>query len=65
MEGAVNEARRMILRLGRVRFGEPDAVVRTALQGITDLERLERLGERLVTVSSWQELFAEDFLLLT
>jgi hypothetical protein len=42
--------------LGRRRFGEPDEAKRLALRDITDLERLDRLSERLLEVATWQEL---------
>jgi hypothetical protein len=57
-EGRLQEARDFLLLIGRVRFGEPDAATETALQAITELERLHHLGRRLETVSSWQELLA-------
>jgi len=44
------------LHLGRKKFGEPDEATRLALVGITDLEQLDRLSERLLEVASWQEL---------
>jgi hypothetical protein len=55
-EGRVEGTRKLLLRMGRVRFGEPDATTQAALQAITDPEQLERLGERLLSVSTWQEL---------
>ena len=45
-----------MLRLGRKRFGEPDEATQTALRSITDLERLERMSERLLDVAGWEEL---------
>jgi hypothetical protein len=58
VEGTVEEARKFLLRLGRRKLGEPDAATLLAVEGLTDLERLEALGERLLIVSSWQELLA-------
>jgi hypothetical protein len=58
---AVGEAkgeRGVILRLGTKRFGEPDAIVRAALEA-ADLPRLEVLVDRLLEVESWQELLAD------
>jgi hypothetical protein len=57
-EGEVRGLQHTLLRLGRKRFGEPDESVRQAVLGITDLERLARLTEDLLDVSSWQELLA-------
>ena len=55
-EGRVEELHRMILRQGRVRFGEVDETVRHQIEAIGDIETLEDLSERLVLVSSWAEL---------
>jgi hypothetical protein len=57
-EGHVEGLHRMILRLGRRRFGEADETVRQQIEAIRDIDRLEGLTERLVIVSSWQELMA-------
>lgn len=45
-----------ILEQGRKRFGEDEENIRAALEGINDLERLERMCLRLLEVSTWQEL---------
>lgn len=58
-EGRAEEARRMLLRLGRAKLGPADAATVAALEALTDLDRLEALGERLLKVASWQELLAE------
>lgn len=55
-EGRMRELHRVILRLGRVRFGEADEAVQSEIEAIRDVEALEELSERLVTVSSWAEL---------
>jgi hypothetical protein len=57
-EGRVEELHRVILRLGRVRFGEADEATRSEIEAIRDIETLEELSERLVMVSSWAELLA-------
>ena len=56
--GRIKELHRMILRLGRVRFGEPDEAIRNQIEAIRDIVVLEDLSERLVVVSSWDELMA-------
>jgi hypothetical protein len=58
-EGCREEARRIILRQGEVRFGKPDEATRQPLEAKDDLDQLERLGERLLFVSSWAELLAD------
>ena len=55
-KGALAKARKFVLRLGGSRFGPPEARVTAALEAITDVERLEELGERLLKVATWQEL---------
>lgn len=57
-KGEVKEARKFLLRLGKKQFGVPDRETKAALQAITDVERLEQLGERVLEVSNWQELLA-------
>lgn len=55
-EGRLDQARKMVLRLGRKTLGPPPDDVVTTVQGIEDLERLERLIESYNDVSTWQEL---------
>jgi hypothetical protein len=54
----VNAWHRSLLRQGRIRLGEPDVASAAALNAISDLERLERLSERLLLVTTWEELLA-------
>ena len=56
--GRIDEARKILLRQGSKRFGPPDVRTRTAIEAITEIERLEQLTERLLDVSSWDELLA-------
>ncbi len=55
-EGELKHARKMVLRIGEKKFGPANDDVVTAVKGIEDLERLDRLQERILDVSSWQEL---------
>jgi hypothetical protein len=55
-EGRLQEAHKLLLRLGRIQFGAPDTATEAAVRAITDLDRLERLLERLVTPANWQAL---------
>jgi hypothetical protein len=66
-EGALKHTRELVLRLGQKKFGPPPDALVKAVQGISglegtaeqaraELERLERLLERVLDVSSWQEL---------
>ena len=55
-EGRIDEARKIILRQGKKKFGKPTAAIVTVIEGTDDLDRLERLSDRLLTASSWQDL---------
>jgi hypothetical protein len=57
-EGEEVRAKKVILRQGKKRFGVPDEAVTARLGGITDLDRLDRLTDRLFdgTATSWQDL---------
>jgi hypothetical protein len=55
-KGKTAEARRMLLLQGRTRFGEPSAKVVAALDALSDVSQLERLGIRLLDAGSWEEL---------
>jgi hypothetical protein len=58
-EGRLDEARAMLLRVSRNKFGRaPTKKQQAELDAITDLARLEALGEVLLDVSSWGELLA-------
>jgi hypothetical protein len=54
--GRIDEARKLVLRQGQTRFGPPGEEPRKAIEAINDLDRLERLSDRLLEVSSWSEL---------
>jgi hypothetical protein len=45
-----------LLRVGGKQFGPLSEEGKAALVAVVDLERLERLSERLLDASSWQEL---------
>jgi hypothetical protein len=49
---------RTLLRLGRKHFGEPSEETRQAIWDVRDPNRLEELSERLLDVSTWDELLA-------
>jgi hypothetical protein len=58
-EGMIKEAVSMLLRLGRRRLGPPVPAIEARIQAITKLEEIEKLLDRLLDVSSWEELMAE------
>ncbi len=55
--GALDEARKMLLKQGKERFGRPDNQVKAALAGLVELDEVERLLVKLLRVSTWEELF--------
>jgi hypothetical protein len=57
-EGRLEGEIRLLLRLGRKRFGDPDPTTESTLRATKDLERLERMAEAILTVGSWEELLA-------
>jgi predicted transposase YdaD len=62
LEGRISEAQRMLLRLGRKKFHDPDAATVAALEAISDLERLETMGERILDseIRDWTELLEKS-----
>ncbi len=59
VRGKVEEARDVLLRLGRQRFGPATEDVRSAIETLADVDRLNRLIDRLLVVESWDELLIE------
>jgi hypothetical protein len=57
-KGEARGAIRILLRLGRHKFGEPDPQTVQAIENISDIDRLQTLSERVLDVSSWQELLS-------
>jgi predicted transposase YdaD len=58
--GSVKEAQSILLRMGTKRFGPPTARTQKRIESITSVERLELLAERLLDVTSWQELLSKS-----
>ncbi len=56
IEGRVEGRVEALLRLGRIRWGDPKEAQRQDLERIVDIDRLERMTERLLQAGSWQEL---------
>lgn len=55
-EGTVEEARRLVVRLGTKRFGPPPPGMIAALGGIADPAVSEGLADRLLDVTGWADL---------
>ncbi len=58
IEGRVGEAQRLLLRQGGIRFGPPDEATRAAVEAIGDLDRLERMSDRILdmNIHDWNDL---------
>jgi predicted transposase YdaD len=56
-EGKAEEAKNLLLRLGRKHLGSPPGNVEVKIQAMADVEKLEELAERVYDVASWDELF--------
>jgi hypothetical protein len=53
----------VILRLGRKRFGEPNSAVLRVLHALFDAqdqEQLDKLCDRLIEATSWQDFLNEN-----
>jgi hypothetical protein len=57
-EGAVADARQVLLRLGRRKLGPPGEKVEAEITALGDLDRLHDLIDRILDVSSWDELLS-------
>jgi hypothetical protein len=57
--GQLKEAKKLFLRLAKVRFGRASRKDVQAIEAIDDVELLEQLGERLLKVDSWEELLSK------
>jgi hypothetical protein len=55
-EGGIRHSHRHLLRLGRQRFGPPDPSTEAALKAVTDMDRIDRMFDAVLTVSNWEEL---------
>ena len=58
-ETEVNGLRKTLLRMGTKKFGEITSQHQTALNAVTDIARLERLTEKILDASSWDELLRD------
>ncbi len=58
VKGHIEEARRILLRQGTKRFGAPKATALAMLEGLSDIDRLEDLSDRILDadVLDWNSL---------
>ena len=54
--GLVQEARSILLRLGKKRFGPAPAGVEAALQAVTERDWLEQIADHVLNATSWDDL---------
>lgn len=59
-EGRAEGEQRLLLHQGTVRLGPPDDHTRSRILSTTDISVLERLGVRILTASTWEELLAGE-----
>jgi hypothetical protein len=57
-EAAAEEDRRILLSLGRVKFGPADGRVEAQIAAIADQAQLDRLLQGILRASTWDELLA-------
>ena len=55
-EGERKHARKTILRLGRAHLGPPNEGTLATVNALEDLERLDRMIDRVQVAASWWEL---------
>ncbi|QEH36075.1 hypothetical protein OJF2_46350 [Aquisphaera giovannonii] len=58
-QGGIQELKRTIKRLGRIKFGAIEPAHEAAVDRVADLETLERLSERVLFANGWDELLGE------
>jgi len=59
IEGQAEGERRLLLLIGSATLGEPSAEAQEAIEQIDSIDHLERLARRLLSVKTWDELFAD------
>lgn len=59
-EGALSEARKLLIRLGGRTLGEPDGSIRQTIEELSSLENLENLIEDIQEVETWEELLKRN-----
>jgi hypothetical protein len=57
VEGRISESRRILRRLGALKFGKPSHAIAAQLDKIACRTTLHALIERTQCVASWEELF--------
>lgn len=55
-KGRLAEARRFLVLIGQEKWGSSNEPAMAAIYGLEDVDRLEKLGKRLLSVDSWEAL---------
>jgi hypothetical protein len=58
--GRLWQARAVVLRYGGKRFGPPDEITSAEVQDIIDVDRLERMTDRIPDAAGWADLLATE-----
>ena len=57
-EGQAEALQKTVLRQGKLHIGKPNKQIVAAVEAITDVDRLERLTEKILQAAKWQDLLA-------
>ena len=55
-EGKEKQAKQAILLFGEERFGPADDTIKSQIESVSDLDRLNRMIRRAAKASGWQEV---------
>lgn len=55
--GRVDEARRLLIKVGSKHLGSPDARTKAKIEAISDVAQLDQLTERTLEVERWDKLW--------
>ncbi len=59
-EGEIEATRKLLLRLGQRKFGPPSELNQDQLNALHDFDQLTKLTERILDISSWDELLTPN-----
>ena len=59
-KGKIAGARKILFRLAEVRFGPAGKSTRAAIEAIDELDRLEKMTDRILTAKNWRELLDQS-----
>lgn len=58
--GRLWQARAIVLRHGGKRFGPPDEITSAEVQDTIDVDRLERMADRVFDATDWADLLGTE-----